>query len=425
MRIHKDIDTFYRQLSTSQFISLKHNKLNVDRLDRYDYICRQTMGKDTKTRMAKINLRIFYLLSLLCSTVFAGPVKTVYSITNNGSVTSGSDWSLTAGGAACGCTPDFSKDIININTNISAASAITVQNGATLNVNNNATFLVSGKLTFNNGSIVNVAAGSTLNATGDIENKNNSNQITINGNLTGDGNFIGGNGSTLTGSGNLTVDGTATLTGGSVFGSTTSCTSAPCTASASNPLPVDLLFFEGRLNDFFNVELSWSTGSESNNAYFSIERSKDGVFFESLDKVNGQGNSNQVSNYNIVDNAPLPGISYYRLKQVDFDGKTSFSNLIAINSNAENSSLECFGISVFPNPSTTAASIAFKNLKEETQLFIQVYDFTGRIIFTDFITARNGTVTTIDVSNFESGIYFVNARLNEQSVTEKIAISSK
>lgn len=156
-----------------------------------------------------------------------------------------------------------------------------------------------------------------------------------------------------------------------------------------------------------------------------IERSKDGIFFESLDKVGGHGNSNQVSTYNFSDNAPLPGISYYRLKQVDFDGKTSYSNLIAINSNAGNFNADNFGISVFPNPSTIATSIAFKNLPEETQLYIQVYDFSGRVIFSDFITARNGTVTTIDVSNFESGLYFVNAQMNEQSVTEKIAVSSK
>ncbi len=224
------------------------------------------MGTRTEVNMIITRLKLICALALLHSFVLAGPVKTVFSITNNGSVSSGSDWSLTAGGAACGCTPDFSKDIVNIRTNISSSSAITVQNGATLNISNNSTFSVTGKLTFNNGSIVNVASGSTLNATGDIDNRNNSNQITINGSLTADGDFIGGTGSSLTGSGTLSVEGTAVLTGGSVFGSTTSCVTSPCTASASNPLPVDLLFFEGQLNNLFNVDLTWSTGSETNNA---------------------------------------------------------------------------------------------------------------------------------------------------------------
>ncbi|MFZ9846636.1 MAG: T9SS type A sorting domain-containing protein [Flavobacteriales bacterium] len=361
------------------------------------------------------------MLIFICSNASAGPAKTVYSITNNGSVTNGSDWSTTPGGSSCSCTPDFSKDVVNIRTNINSSSAITVQNGATLNISNNVTFNVTGKLTFNNGSIVNVASGSTLYASGDIENKNNSNH----GSLSAGEDFIGGSGSTLSGSGTLATVGTATLTGGSVFGSTTSCTSGPCAASASNPLPVKLVSCSAKLNDDFNLDVKWSTASDINNDYFVVERSKDASYFEPIATINGAGNSNQIINYYASDEAPLPGISFYRLKQVDFDGTTSYSSIVMVNSNAAENRVNSFGFTLYPNPTNNIAHLSFFNIDKESEVMINVYDLQGKNVHSSVqYVSGEGSIASFDASTFDSGIYIVNTTIGGVVQHQKLVVTN-
>lgn len=90
-------------------------------------------------------------------------------------------------------------------------------------------------------------------------------------------------------------------------------------ATVSNPLPIELISFGGEKIDN-RVELTWGTSSEINNDYFTIERSNDAVHFEAIATVEGSGNTVTPVNYNYVDSNPLPGISYYRLKQTDYNG---------------------------------------------------------------------------------------------------------
>lgn len=91
--------------------------------------------------------------------------------------------------------------------------------------------------------------------------------------------------------------------------------------------------------DFKLKMLFWKTctASEKNNDFFTLERSKDGTSFEKLKTVSGAGNSDHVLNYSEKDEAPLHGISYYRLKQMDYDGKTSYSRVVTVefNSNSQ------------------------------------------------------------------------------------------
>lgn len=101
--------------------------------------------------------------------------------------------------------------------------------------------------------------------------------------------------------------------------------------NSENPLPVELLYFDGRLNKNKKVDLTWATASEINNDYFNIERSQDGKNWETIDRVEGAGNSNQKLNYQTKDSNPYEGVSYYRLKQTDFDGSFEYSNIVSIN----------------------------------------------------------------------------------------------
>jgi hypothetical protein len=112
-----------------------------------------------------------------------------------------------------------------------------------------------------------------------------------------------------------------------------------------NPLPIELLNFSATLTAD-KVELSWTTASETGNDYFTIEHSSDLVNFSELGKLSGAGNSTGLRKYSFPDPQPLNGINYYRLKQTDFDGRYSYSQIVSV---AMNSSIH---ESVYPNPAT-------------------------------------------------------------------------
>jgi hypothetical protein len=94
-------------------------------------------------------------------------------------------------------------------------------------------------------------------------------------------------------------------------------------------LPIELLYFNGKFNGKYN-ELKWSTATETNNDYFTIEKSKDGINWNKVIEVDGAGNSTSTLNYTFNDYSFSNTINYYRLKQTDFDGKFKYSNIIAI-----------------------------------------------------------------------------------------------
>ena len=96
-----------------------------------------------------------------------------------------------------------------------------------------------------------------------------------------------------------------------------------------NTLPIELLYFKAELNNEI-VDLYWATSTEMNNDYFSVERSENGKSFDVIFTMRGAGNSSTNRYYSLVDNMPLSGTSYYRLKQTDFDGKFSYSPIVAI-----------------------------------------------------------------------------------------------
>jgi len=133
------------------------------------------------------------------------------------------------------------------------------------------------------------------------------------------------------------------------FSSTNRHNPAPTTIGAyeldcPTILPVELLSFDAVCNES-SVLLKWSTASETNNNYFTIEKSSDGVVFEPIIRVEGAGNSNQLTNYNATDNEASPEPAYYRLRQTDFDGAYSLSDVVMANCNKD-----VFTVNVYPNP---------------------------------------------------------------------------
>lgn len=160
------------------------------------------------------------------------------------------------------------------------------------------------------------------------------------------------NGSSWVNHGNGGTTGNAST--GSVVSSGVVTSFSPFTlasTSSANPLPIELIEFVATpLGN--NVELSWITLSELNNDYFTVERSISGFEFEEVGIVKGAGTVNERKYYRYLDQQPKVGVSYYRLKQTDFDGTVSFSEIARVDLNAPAQ------IVVHPNPiarSTTAA----------------------------------------------------------------------
>lgn len=94
-------------------------------------------------------------------------------------------------------------------------------------------------------------------------------------------------------------------------------------------LPVELLFFSGK-KEGASVLLSFATATETNNAFFVIERSADGRTFREIGQVHGAGNSQERQDYHFTDEKPLNGANFYRLRQVDVDGAASLGPLIRV-----------------------------------------------------------------------------------------------
>ncbi len=151
----------------------------------------------------------------------------------------------------------------------------------------------------------------------------------------------------------------------------------PTCPSCNSILPIDLLSFTAeRINDY--IELKWETASEKNADYYVLQKSGDRDVFSDIATIQAVGNSTTISSYAKVDNNPLDGINYYRLKEVDRDGKTTFSNVVQemYLANSE------FAVSsIYPNPAVDDLFIDI-NSRSSMTLLISVNDITGRQVMT-------------------------------------------
>jgi hypothetical protein len=208
--------------------------------------------------------------------------------------------------------------------------------------------------------------------------------------------------------------------GAATFGSLPSITSSALDGFlgiiGSTLLPIEWLFFKGQKNEN-NTLLSWATATEKNNDFFAVERSKNGIDFQQIGKVNSKGNSQQPQYYQFIDDFPHEGTNYYRLKQQDFDGKYNFSKTIAIHTNQDSPRL-----SIYPNPSTDVFSIQIHH-SSETLTDIKNYDLQvinafGQVVHQQTYTYNDGN-TLIDLTNHQRGYYLLKISFQNQVFTYK------
>jgi hypothetical protein len=134
-------------------------------------------------------------------------------------------------------------------------------------------------------------------------------------------------------------------------------------------LPIELIEFKSKVLNT-DIVLNWVTAAEENNSHFEIEQGFDGITFNSIGKVLGNGTSSRQNYYQFVDNDPISGTNYYRLKQIDFDGRFDYSKILSIqiNNNKQSELLK-----IIPNPNNGQFQIQFDNSKEKP-FYLQLFN---------------------------------------------------
>jgi hypothetical protein len=178
----------------------------------------------------------------------------------------------------------------------------------------------------------------------------------------------------------------------------------------TNPLPVQLLSFDAKAYNQ-KVNLTWSTATETNNKGFEIEKSTDGINFEYVTFVasQGSGNASFEQTYTAIDNTPYNGVSYYRLKQTDFNGAYEYSDIKAVEFNTSSF------ITLYPNPATTFINI--KVGEQYTNATFKIINVLGTQML-NVIEFNTDNTASVNVASFVAGIYFL--EINTGKAIEKI-----
>lgn len=185
----------------------------------------------------------------------------------------------------------------------------------------------------------------------------------------------------------------------------------------NQPLPVDLVFFKALYTGNGTVSCSWGTASEVNNDYFTVERSEDAATFEEVGRVAGAGSSAALRHYTFLDQEAYPGISYYRLKQTDYDGQFTYSQLVAVSNNRGPAEL-----TIFPNPATDYFKLDLSRRKNSS-FSLSVVDVAGKLYFhqagsTDEVMGE----LTVPTDKLPPGVYFVELLSNNVLERGKVLI---
>ena len=169
---------------------------------------------------------------------------------------------------------------------------------------------------------------------------------------------------------------------------------------ALGPLPIELINFHVEKDIHNHAIISWTTANEVNNDYFEIENSTDVQEWQFVSKISGKGNSNSSQHYSFTDQKPLSGTSYYRIKQVDFDGLMSYTPIksISFDKFSNHKSLR-----ITPNPVTHQLNI-YGEYAKDTQ--VQIFNAHGRKM-DGLLFHKASESMSVDVSHLPAGLYLL------------------
>ena len=188
--------------------------------------------------------------------------------------------------------------------------------------------------------------------------------------------------------------------------------------SGVNPLPIELLSFTATYNNVSAVDIKWATASELNNDYFTVERSGDGTNYKEINVIDGAGNSSAIINYSTADDAPLEGVSYYRLKQTDFNGSFKYSNIVAVQIDKNGFEL----LNTFNSLSGNSLEITY-SCGTDCVVNFELYDMTGNKVFAASQNASGANSRlVIPTDNLNSGIYLLKVFNGDKIISRKIKL---
>ncbi len=178
------------------------------------------------------------------------------------------------------------------------------------------------------------------------------------------------------------------------------------------PLPIQLVHFDVKLNNYKTVDIIWKTASEVNNDYFLVEKSIDGIEWNEIGKINGAGNSSNLNSYYFEDTQyRFNLVNYYRIKQVDFDGVYTYTNVKSVFEQEDK-------IIIYPNPALNKFEVSTQSTIQE----IVLYNSLGqKINESKFNADISGNHASVDI-DLSSGIYIVVVKTNHQLYREKLII---
>ncbi len=185
---------------------------------------------------------------------------------------------------------------------------------------------------------------------------------------------------------------------------------------ALSELPVKWLDFTAQKGDNKTIVLNWSTSQELNNDHFNIERSIDGANYTTIGSMPAAKSFNNVEAYTFTDTHPYEGINYYRLKQVDKDGKFDYSKTVLMGIDGSTSLWQ-----VYPNPAGNNTALYVKTNLAKMQVVLT--DVSGKVLYTNQLSAvATGQKIDIPVNNLAKGVYLLKVSAGTASHTEKIVV---
>lgn len=326
------------------------------------------------------NKRIFTLLVVLIAAFSVNlQARTCTAIVNGGAWSDPATWS-------CNSTPT-DNDTLWIPLGMTVSVDI---NSPTYS---NMLIVVDGNLSFENGQKINLACGSSLY-------------------LSASGYLLGGTpGSKLNVCGSTVWNGPGPTGGVLMFGSPV--------------LPIELISFGAAAVNDAVVELTWITAKEINNDYFTVERSTDGVSFESILRVDGSGTTTANKTYRAVDAQPVMGTAYYRLRQTDFNGQTETFNTVAVSFQVKNAARK---LQITPNPCSSQCAITLSGSTSNTAgaTAVQIFDAVGMEVFAAVpVTGEQGNFTLdLNVGGMlKPGVYVVRTTSGNETLSQKLIVN--
>lgn len=186
----------------------------------------------------------------------------------------------------------------------------------------------------------------------------------------------------------------------------------------SDPLPIELARFVGQCQDG-DVLISWTTFTETNNDFFTLERSKNGIDFEVVDVIAAAGNSNSPLTYQLLDESSFGGTSYYRLKNTDFFGKEEYSQIIAVTCGQELTDFTFVNAYDIDNRDLMVEFTAALN----ESYTITLFDASGRMIMNNGGKAVDGmNKVRLPAGDLSQGIYIINLQNDSKRFSKKVML---